>query len=63
MGETHASNGHTGMDALGLRAAWTAQGNGFTPSRNMAPCDYVFRQLRFVNNGGKSSVSPKATRR
>jgi hypothetical protein len=31
-GETHASNGHTGMYAQGLREAWTAQRNGKSPA-------------------------------
>jgi hypothetical protein len=32
-GETYTSNGRTQMYALGLRAAWTAQRNGFTAVR------------------------------
>jgi hypothetical protein len=41
-GETYTSNGHTGMDAPGLRGAGTAQRNGFTPSRNMTSRDHLY---------------------
>ena len=35
-GRTHAFGGRTSMYALGLRKAWKAQRNGFTPIRNVS---------------------------
>jgi hypothetical protein len=48
-GETYTSNGHTGMDALGLRGEWTAQRNGFTPARDMCMCAHqLFGKIHFL---------------